>query len=469
MKQIIYVPFILVLFVTTNSCKKGWLEKKSDIALVVPETLDDLQALLDADRYLNGSGVSGDSGPVPGLGEAATDDYYFLFDDWQSRPDFKQKQAYIWAPEIFNGTVGDWNNPYRSVFYANNVLTGLEKIEKTDKNISQWNNVKGGALFFRAHAFYHLAQVFAEHYNKNTATQNYGIPLKLSADINETSARPSVQETYDRIISDLNEAYPLLTSDISIKTRPSRPAAFAMLARVYLVMEDYEKAKIYADSCLNLYSSLMNFNDPLWVNSSPSANTSFKRFNPEVIFHAMAQNSYYYHSSRSKVDSNLYASYDVNDLRKATFWRTANPGFRFKGSYDGSTQMFAGIATDEVFLIRAECFARLGDLNDAMMDLNNLLRTRWKIINGTSTFADFTANDVTDALNIILIERRKELTFRSLRWTDLRRLNKQGANISLTRDLNGQIYTLPPNDDRWIFPIPPDVISTNPSMPQNPR
>jgi hypothetical protein len=61
------------------------------------------------------------------------------------------------------------------------------------------------------------------------------------------------------------------------------------------------------------------------------------------------------------------------------------------------------------------------------------------------------------------------LLFRGLRWTDLRRLQKDGYTPVLTRVLNGTAYTLQPGDNRYTWPIPPDVISFNPSMPQNPR
>ncbi|SEM08104.1 hypothetical protein SAMN05216436_101351 [bacterium A37T11] len=56
---------------------------------------------------------------------------------------------------------------------------------------------------------------------------------------------------------------------------------------------------------------------------------------------------------------------------------------------------------------------------------------------------------------------------RGLRWMDIKRLNKEGANITLTRNLNGQIYTLPPNDPRFALPIPEDVIDLS-GMQQNP-
>jgi len=68
-----------------------------------------------------------------------------------------------------------------------------------------------------------------------------------------------------------------------------------------------------------------------------------------------------------------------------------------------------------------------------------------------------------------LKERRKELLFRGLRWTDLRRLNLDPRfAVTLARNVSGQIYSLPPEDPRYAWPIPDDEIQAS-GIPQNPR
>ena len=89
---------------------------------------------------------------------------------------------------------------------------------------------------------------------------------------------------------------------------------------------------------------------------------------------------------------------------------------------------------------------------------------RWK----TGTFNPFTASDPTEALALILQERRKELLMRGLRWMDIKRLNEEGAGISLSRRLNSQLITLSPGDPRFALPIPEDVIALS-GMQQNPK
>jgi hypothetical protein len=114
--------------------------------------------------------------------------------------------------------------------------------------------------------------------------------------------------------------------------------------------------------------------------------------------------------------------------------------------------------------MRAESFARVGDKDAALLNLNTLLEKRWK----SGTFTPVSAASDEEALAIILAERRKELVMRGLRFMDLKRLNKEGANITLTRVVEGQVYTLPPNDLRYALAIPEQVIEVS-GLTQNPR
>ena len=68
----------------------------------------------------------------------------------------------------------------------------------------------------------------------------------------------------------------------------------------------------------------------------------------------------------------------------------------------------------ELYLIRAECAARANDPVSAMNDVNTLLRKRWR----TGSFSGYPVASAQAALDTVLLERRKELPFRGLRWTD---------------------------------------------------
>jgi hypothetical protein len=135
-----------------------------------------------------------------------------------------------------------------------------------------------------------------------------------------------------------------------------------------------------------------------------------------------------------------------------------------KSSYSATSYLFSGVALDEIYLIKSECLARAGHLTAALENVNILLRNRYK----PGTFTPLKATTTQEALQIILTERRKELPFRNIRWTDLRRLNKEGRNIRLARIIFGQQYELEPNSPRYVLPIPFDVITFT-NMQQNPR
>jgi hypothetical protein len=458
MKKKYLIAIIGITLFFCNSCKK-YLDAKPDKTFSTPSSLQDLQAILDNYGFLNRG---------PGAGYTSADEFYLTFTIWDAltTPD---KDAYIWGANnlLFDN---DWNNMYKAVFYANTVLDNLKNIN-TEGQQNTADIIRGSALFYRAWAFYQIAQIFADPYNANTANVALGIPLRLNSNFSEPSTRATVQQTYDRIIQDLQEALPLLSNTTLYPTRPGKPAAFALLARTYLVMNNYAKAKENANSCLLLYNALLDYNDVNWVNTT---NTPFyKRFNPEIIFHAYVYPPTAMNFSRAKIDSALYLSYTTNDKRRTVFFRNnADNTKAFKGSYEPSTvNYFNGIAADEVYLIRAECNARSGDAVFAMKDLNDLLRTRWLKVGGISTYVDQTAMDATDALNKILVERKKELLYRGTRWSDLRRLNQDSQfAITIKHGLYGSstIYALPPNDLRYTLLIPQTVINLS-GIQQNKR
>lgn len=454
----------IILFVFTSvllSCKKDWIRDRSNKALDVPNATADFQALMDNSIIMNDN--------RPDIGEIGADNYYIPNTAiWQTFAPYNQNAA-IWAKDVYNNTLTDninWNYSYRAVFYANVVLDNIDKVASEELNTAAWKNAKGSACFYRGEAFFNIAQLYAKPYSL-TFPDYPGIPLRLNADPNALSVRATLQDTYNQILHDLQAAADLLPAIPLYKTRPSKPAAYALLARYYLVKQDYANALNYADRCLKLYDSLLDYNT-----LNASATFPIPAFNKEVIFEATLADDLYNTLALSVfVDSNLYKSYDNNDLRKKLFFKINTAGQAiFYGFYTGGSgsasgiHTFGGIATDEVYLTRAECYARSGKITEAMNDLNKVLATRWS----TGTFVPFTAANTGDALALVLTERRKETLYRGLRWPDLRRLNSEGANITLNRTINGQQYTLPPNDPRYVLPIPPDIVALT-GMAQNVR
>lgn len=440
------------LLLCGTACKK-FLDEKPNKSYAIPATLKDCQALLDDWNRVNAID--------PVAGEISADNYYLTESSFAALPADAYRRMYLWQKDnIFPLSPNDWSTLYRCIYQANTVLETLEKTERTAANETEWTSIRGQALLVRARAFLEAAWQWAPAYDAATAATDLGIPLRRSSDFNQVSVRASVQQTYNEILAELQEALNLLPLRPLHVMRPSKPAAYALLARTHLSMRQYEKAGLYADSCLQVQNTLLDYNTLNTALLNP-----FPQFNTEVVYDTrngtLGPLTFIY----AKIDTTLYASYAANDLRKALFF-TPNPdsSFYFRGSYEGDFSLFSGPTTAEMYLARAEARARLGAITDAMDDLNTLLEKRWK----AGTFSAFTAATQAEALDLILRERRKELVMRLLRFIDIKRLNKEGANITQTRVMNNQTYTLLPNDPHYALPIPEEAITLG-GIQQNPQ
>lgn len=442
-KNIIVISFILVLLLT--GCKK-FLEEKSNKKLSVPETLDDLQALLNNNNLY--------SIVDPYSGEVSAGDFYLTDTDLNGLTSQSDQRLYTWEKDHLyaTGSSGnDWLYLYVLVYLSNTVLEKMDRIGRTAQNASQFDNIKGQAYFNRGKAYYNALQLWSVAYNKATAAIDRGIVLRESTDFNITSKRSTVEEGYGVVVSDLTAASRLLPLASIHQTRPARQAAFGYLSRVFLSMGIYDKAFVYADSCINIKSTLLDYNTLSSTKTFP-----IDRLNTEVIYECFANNPSIMSNIRAKIVPELYNMYSQDDLRKQIFFKNNNNGtYGWRGGYAASQGIFPGVVIDEQYLIRAECEARSGDVPSALKDLNALLVKRYK----TGTFKPLAAGSVPDALGLVLNERRKELPFRNLRWSDIKRLNVEGAGIKLTRVANGITYTLNSNDPKFALEIPEEIVA----------
>ncbi|MBB5440080.1 hypothetical protein HDC92_003778 [Pedobacter sp. AK017] len=435
---------ILLLVVKLTSCKKQdeWLNKKSNKSDIIPTTIADFQTILNNDILMNAS---------DGFVTIGSDNYFVPLATWQSQSE-EIRDVYIWKQKIaiIPASAG-WQENYRRINNTNIVLDGLDKIGRNTQNERQWNELKGIALFFRAFAYFDLVEAFAKGYDKETASADLGLPLKLRVNVAEKITRASVQQTYNQIIDDLSQAKNLLPLTASIKTQPSKVAVSALLARIYLSMENYDQAYNESNIALGTMNYLIDYN-----NLNVSAAIPFPTFqmnNPEIIYYS--EPTIWIPVSSTRVDPILYNSYSTSDLRKVLLYQNnGSAGVVFKGSYAGkSGKYFSGLASNELYFIRAEAGVRTGKLSSALEDLNAVLAKRW---DKNAIYIPYSTADEKEALIKILQERRKELPFTAnLRWSDLRRLNKDTRfAVNLSRSINGQIYSLPPNDKRYVLPIP---------------
>ena len=125
-----------------------------------------------------------------------------------------------------------------------------------------------------------------------------------------------------------------------------------------------------------------------------------------------------------------------------------------------------GLNVGELYLTEAEACARENEIDDALYLLNEVARNR----HVAGTYQDETERDPDKLLELILDERRRECICKGTRWFDLKRLNKDPRFAkTITHTLYGETYTLTPDDNHYVLPIPLIVISQNPQIEQNPR
>ncbi|RYZ32378.1 MAG: RagB/SusD family nutrient uptake outer membrane protein, partial [Sphingobacteriales bacterium] len=390
------------------------------------------------------------------------DDYFLLPAAYASSAAVSQL-FYQWKPlEIRYGN--DWHLGYLAIYNANLSLDLLPKVERTSSNGVEWDNIQGSALFYRAYYVAGLCGIYAKVYNEQTAGSDLGVVLRASSDFNVPSVRSTLKDCFAQIIQDASRSLELLPKFPQHSMRPSKGAACALLARTYLYMGNYELARKWADEAIKINPVLMDYNGDAFITNLSGA-MPFKRFNPETIFYTeMGLYNVLNTTGRSRIDTNLVATFDPSDLRRKAYFLDVAGYQQFKGGYaENAFVYFSGLATDEQYLIRAEANAVLGQTAAAIEDVNFLLRKRW---DRTKPFIPVTAGSKAEAIAKVRLERRKEMVMRGVRWTDIKRYNREGEQIVLTRKIGNQIITLPPDAPYYAVPIPADIIERT-GMPQN--
>jgi len=148
-----------------------------------------------------------------------------------------------------NGIVSDYYASfYNIIFRANTVLDNLGVVEDADVAAAY----EGEAKFVRAYAYFNLVRLFGD------------IPLvdrTLSpSEIDVQFTRVATASVYDLIVSDLQTAAANLNN--SYKTRASKAAAQALLAKVHLTIGNYGDARTLCEAVVGSGFSLQsNFND----------------------------------------------------------------------------------------------------------------------------------------------------------------------------------------------------------------
>ena len=137
-----------------------------------------------------------------------------------------------------------WRYTYQMIVNVNTVIEMVGEGQSTELD-----NLLGENYYLRGYLYFTLCNLFGRPYVQSPET-NLGIPIKLTSNKDEYPERATVKEVYDQVIKDLEKGASLMTSTKS-NIYASKEVAYAMLSRVYLYMENWEKAKEYADLVIN--------------------------------------------------------------------------------------------------------------------------------------------------------------------------------------------------------------------------
>lgn len=360
----------------------------------------------------------------------------------------------------------NWNLLYQTILYCNTIINELPAAAGTDADKKE---MTAEALVHRADAYLSLVNVYAKPYNAATASTDLGLPLITTQTVTQKLNRASVKAIYDQIIADLTSAVPDLPVTQSYNTLPSKASAYGELARCYLYMNDYNNAARFADLALSLRNTLNDLGTITTVNT-----TTYPRriIDPEILLSKTTlDGTFSFTPTAFRLSDDILNLLGTKDQRftlftvpAATISSTYTGRYFYRDRAIGEARN-VGPSVPEMMLIKAEAFARAGDVTNAMIWVNNLRIKRFK----AADYVALTAINAQDALAKVIDERHREFFFRMLRWWDMRRLKSEPQfQRSYTHSFGTNTFTLSPSSNRYVFPIAEYLTNLNPELEKNP-
>lgn len=365
-----------------------------------------------------------------------------------------------------------WAYAYYTISRANNVINNLEGKNVNGVTEQQVNDLKAEALFVRALCHFDLVITYCQPYN---AADTLGVPVVLVTE-NGKPARSGKKTVYNQVVKDLTEAESLMSDNYTRSGATdkaavvSKPAIQALLSRVYLYMEEWQKAADYATKVINCGKyNLATGEDYVSMYSAATAPAG-----GEIILEVYGsnKNEYWDNSGWTHLSyltsldgsgdicatSDLYNLFEDGDIRQQLYKQNENDWFCVKyvgkeGANPRQTNVPI-IRLSEMYLNRAEAIINGASVSGvtAEADLKTLASKR----NATASAATRTG---------VFTDRRKELAFEGHIAYDYAR-----TNTSLVRndfdEVNNKDVAFP--SYMWAMPIPKRELDANENMVQNP-
>lgn len=175
--------------------------------------------------------------------------YFWAFgaDDvtWNGTSTGSTFKLYDYSRNIASSTTEyTWELGYRVIGNCNKIIEIIQGLG--NESTREQTIMMGENYYLRALSYFLLVNEFAQPY-PNNPTQNPGLPLKLTSDPNDLpQSRSTVAEVYDQVVLDLKDAITYLTLQQGETPKSNiyatKEAAEALLARVYLYMENWDGA-----------------------------------------------------------------------------------------------------------------------------------------------------------------------------------------------------------------------------------
>lgn len=402
----------------------------------------------------------------------------------------KTRNVIIWTYDEANmdkmaeltSTDQDYTNFYGYIgTIANPILTKVDAATGTNSVKKQ---LKCEALTLRAWSFYMLVNKFAKAYNPATAATDPGIILMTEdKDIQTAQPKSTVEEVYQQILKDINEAIDLdgLPEVAVNKMRFNKPAAYAVKALTLLSMQKYDEAEEAAKQAIALNGTVNNYNTSYLGSTQgymtggiyPVINRGKKGTDEDYFLNGILEfyNAYTPetmanfeegHAYKEKM-SNMNMMYDY--LMDAGQNMLGETGFNM--TFDlNSLWNDGGLRSTQMYLAIAECETHKGNYDTAMeyldkVRINRIAPEKYQPLKGT-------VNTEAEAIKHVKQVTMNEDIYSVNIFIDKKRWNQcDGWKQNYSRTLAGKTYTITPNSKMWIFPFPMSVMNNNDKITQN--
>lgn len=425
----------------------------------IPETLADYEAFLRNEYSVNYI--------------YSTQDQYLLNDRFVGvnncrNVDDLRTAHYMWKEDRIRydlnaSTEGVFDNGYGIIGIANTIIEAAPSTTKATE--AEKNEVMAYCYAIRAFILFYEVNYYADAYDPAKAEKTPGVPLIYSGGLGAAWHQGTVKEVYDQIISDFNKAIELGVPEKSMTIiHPSRAAVEAGLARTYLSMRKYDESLAHADAALSrngeLFDWLEYYNeckdrinnaDDYTKITSPMAHTSV-----ENLWFCSGNGNPNYPSADIDISEERFGRFEEGDMKALVRWKKyqSSTDTYYMGMLTGYYN-FAGIATPEVYLIKAECQARKGDYAEAMKTLDKVRESRIH----PDFYQASTASTEAEAIEKIRLTKDNEMMNTMIPFIDYKRYNAEGTYArTLTKTFDGKEYSLSPDSHLWTMVFPDNAI-----------